>query len=295
MLVWLNGEFLERESARVSVFDAGFQHGVGLFETMQAQHGRVFRVLDHLERLRESAESLLLTERLHVRPLSEAIHRTIERNGLDAARVRLTITGGNLANVPQTGVGPVDPTIVIVAQPPTAYPPAFFTEGVVAMIADGRTNPFDPMAGHKTLHYWPRIHALQTAAARGAGESLWFTVSNHLASGSVSNVFLAKDGALVTPYARGEEEAGAIPAPVLPGITRRTIIALAEAEGVRTERRMLAIDDLLAADEVFLTNASWGILPVTRIERESIAGGEVGPLTARLREAWLAAVDSETR
>jgi branched-subunit amino acid aminotransferase/4-amino-4-deoxychorismate lyase len=295
MLVWLNGEFLERDSARVSVFDAGFQHGVGLFETMQAQHGRVFRVLDHLERLRGSAATLLLTERLHTRPLSEAIHRTIERNGLDAARVRLTITGGNLANVPQTGVGPVDPTILIVAQPPTAYPPAFFAEGIVAMIADGRTNPFDPMAGHKTLNYWPRIHALQTAAARGAGESLWFTVSNHLASGSVSNVFLAKDGALVTPYARGEEEAGAIPAPVLPGVTRRAIIALADAEGVRTERRMISIDDLLGADEVFLTNASWGVLPVTRVERESIAGGEVGTLTARLREAWLAAVDAETR
>jgi branched-subunit amino acid aminotransferase/4-amino-4-deoxychorismate lyase len=295
MLVWLNGEFVEREAARVSIFDAGFQHGVGLFETMQAQHGRVFRVLDHLERLRASAAALLLTERLHVRPLAEAVHRTIDRNGLGAARVRLTITGGNLAQLPQTGAGPVDPTIIIVAQPPTAYPPEFFAEGVVAMIADGRVNPFDPMGGHKTLNYWPRIRALQTAAARGAGEALWFSVSNHLASGSVSNVFLAKDGGLLTPYARGEEEAGAIAAPVLPGITRRTVIALAESEGVRTERRMLAIDDLLGADEVFLTNASWGVLPVTRIERETIAGGEVGPLTARLREAWLAIVDGETR
>ncbi|MHC4910436.1 MAG: aminotransferase class IV, partial [Planctomycetota bacterium] len=109
----------------------------------------------------------------------------------------------------------VDPTIIITATPPTQYPDTFVTEGVTATIAEGRDNPFDLMAGHKTLNYWSRIRELQVAAQKEAGEALRFTVSNHLASGSVSNAFLVRDGVLQTPIARGEEEQGALPSSVL--------------------------------------------------------------------------------
>ena len=127
-----------------------------------------------------------------------------------------------------------------------------------------------------------------------AGEALWFQFTNHLASGSVSNVFLVRGGELFTPIARGEEERGALPAPVLPGITRETVIQLAAERGLTVHRRMLDIEDLTNADEVFLTNSSWGVLPVVGIEAETIRDGRVGPVVRDLREDWLARVASET-
>jgi branched-chain amino acid aminotransferase len=294
MLVWLNGQFHDRDDATVSVFDAGFQHGVGLFETMLARNGRIFRAEAHVQRLIESARELLLTDKLRVRSLLEALALVVARNELREARVRLTVTGGDLNFLQSRGEGRVDPTILIVAQPPTAYPDSFFTQGVTATIADERENPFASGAGHKTINYWPRIRALQQAAARGAGESLWLTVTNHLASGCVSNLFLVRDDQLLTPFARGEEEQGSLPAPVLPGVTRAAIIEIAERIGLEVARTMLTIEDLLRADEVFLTNSSWGVLPVTAIERKPIGDGGVGDTTISLREQWLKLVELET-
>ena len=294
MKVWLNGTFIERDETKVSVFDAGFQHGVGLFETMLARNGKIFRPQAHLQRLTESARRLLLSERLRVEPLSEAVQLSLTENGLEEARVRLTLTGGDLNLLQSKGKTQADPTILIVAQPPTEYPDAFFEKGVVVMIADGRENPFDPMAGHKTLNYWARIQALQLAGAKGASEAMWFTVSNHLSSGSVSNVFLVKDDTLHTPIARGEEDPGSLASTVLPGITREAVIEVAQGMGLGTSKSMLTIEDLLGADEVFLTNSSWGVLPVVGVEREKIGAGEVGETTRRLRQGWLELVQRET-
>jgi branched-chain amino acid aminotransferase len=295
MLVWLNGSFIDRDQASVSVFDAGFQHGVGLFETMLARNGAVFRIEAHLDRLGNSAKELLLTQRLRIDPLADAVELALTRNHLQHARVRLTLTGGNLNLLEQSAKSQVDPTILIVAQPPTVYPKEFFEKGVMAMIADGRENPLHPMAGHKTLNYWPRIRALQIAASKRAGEALWFTVSNHLAGGCVSNIFLVKDDRVLTPIARGEEEQGALPAPVLPGITRAAIIELADEMDLEVSRKMLDINDVLGADEMFLTNSSWGVLPVVGVEHTQIGTGDVGEMTRRLRIAWLDLVEQETR
>lgn len=295
MLVWLNGKFVDRDAATVSIFDAGFQHGVGLFETMLARNGFVFRAEQHMQRLANSARDLLLSERLRVEPLGDAVNLTVQRNGLSEARVRLTLTGGNLNMLQSEGKPAVDPAIVIVAQPPTRYPEHFFERGVIVTVADGRLNPLDTMAGHKTLNYWGRIRALQDAAAKRAGEALWFSISNHLAGGCVSNAFVVKDGGLLTPYAHGEEESGAMPSPVLPGITRAAMLELAETMEISVTTKVLDIGEVLSADEVFLTNSSWGVLPVVGVERERVAGGEVGPITRRLRAAWLSMVDDETR
>ena len=135
---------------------------------------------------------------------------------------------------------------------------------------------------------------MQHAAAKKAGEALWFTVTNHLAGGSVSNAFLVRDGVLLTPPARGEQSEDTPAWPVLPGITRAAIIELAQADGIETIRRKLDVSDILDADEVFLTNSSWGVLPVTGVEREKVGDGSVGPVTADLRAAWLEVVERET-
>jgi len=295
MLVWHNGEFVERDQARISAFDAGFQHAVGLFETMLARNGRVFRVDKHLDRLEQSARELRLSERVRTGPLSEAIQHTVDENGLDQGRVRLTVTGGDLNLLQSQHRAPHDPTILIVVQPPTEYPEAFFTDGVRAVFAPARSNPWEPNAGHKTLNYWPRIRMLQEAAQRQAAEAIWLTLSAEVAGGCVSNLFVVRDGALHTPPARGETAEDADPSPILPGITRATIIELAGERGIPVHARSFGADALFEADEVFLTNSSWGVLPVVTIEREQISDGSVGPVTRSLRDAWLEVVDLETR
>ena len=286
--VWLNGEYVPRDEARVSAFDAGFQHGVGLFETMLAVGARIHRLDEHLQRLIESARSLALVHSLHHDALAEAVRRAVAHAKLDRARVRLTITGGDLNLLEQQRASPAQPTVLVVVQPATRYPAEMFDKGVLATIADDRVNPLDRFAGHKTLNYWPRLRALQEAAAKGAGETLFLQVTNHVAGGAVSNVFVVRDGTLLTPLVRGEAEPGALASPVLPGVTRATIIELAADLGVGCDRRLVTAEDVLDADEVFLTNSSWGVLPVTRIEAKTIAAGAPGTLTRDLRARWLA-------
>jgi len=338
--VFLNGTFVEGDGARVSAFDAAIQHGVGLFETMlggiagedevRRREGQGEAITGigafamglerHLERLIESAKELGLSDRLRAGPLAEAVLRTIEKSGLARTRVRLTITGGDLnllrrdegtkgqrregeAKTKDEEAG-VQPTLMIVAQEATYYPPEIFERGAGVVIADLRVNPLDPTSGHKTVNYWQRLRELQRAAAARAGEALVFQVSNHLAGGCVSNAFLVKDGALVTPIARGEEgtEASrhqgiegerkgvALPSPVLPGVTRRWVLDWAQRTGTPVRTKMIAIDEVLGADEVLLTNSSWGVMPVVKVEREAIGDGVVGEVGAELIAAWRVAV-----
>ncbi len=325
--VFLNGRFLDGDAAPVSLsaFDAGLQHGVGLFETMLGGVGgagggagdqpRVVHLDRHLDRLAASARELGLASALHAGPLGEAVLETVRRSGLARARVRLTVTGGDLnmlaaaksdpgasASAPPSTPRRHDPTILIVAQPATAYPDSMLDRGVVVALADARTNPLDPTAGHKTLNYWWRLRELQRASAQGAAEALVFSVTNHVVGGCVSSILLVKGDGLLVPIARGEEQkttggkpgtaesAATLPSPVLPGVTREAMIEAAEGLGWLTQRRMLTIDDVLTADEVILTNSSWGVLPVVGVEAAKIGKGDrsakPGPVARDLRAAW---------
>lgn len=292
--VWINGTFLDPAQARISAFDAGLLHAVGLFETMIAAHGRVASLHDHLARLDRSARELGLTESLRTNALAEAVSLVVERSQLAAgegrARVRLTITGGDLNMLGATGHGPTDPTVIVSVTPATRYPDQMFERGISALIAQSKANPLNEFEGHKTSNYWWRLRELQRASAAGAGEAIVLQVTNHVAGGTVSNLFALKDGTLHTPIAHGEEDRGAMHSPVLPGITRRIVTELADHMGIGAAKRMLTVAEVLDADEVFLTNSSWGVLPVVRIEAHDIAGGRVGELTRRLRDgverAW---------
>lgn len=292
----------------------------------------VFRLDEHVRRLVESARELGLNGSLRAGGLAEAVVETVRRSGLERARVRLTITGGDVSlltqareesrreegreevggdsgRMPEPGGGGGEEggaTVLIVAEPAVVYPEQIFEEGVSVVVAGLRVNPLDPMAGHKTLNYWPRLRELAVAASKGAAEALVFQVTNYLAGGCVSNAFVVKDGELLTPIARGEEggvsresgsevngregevgKKGVLASPVLPGVTRGFVMEMAGRWGVRVVRRMLSIDDVLGADELFMTNASWGVLPVVRVERELVGGGKVGELSRRLRRAWV--------
>ncbi len=325
--VFLNGAFISQGQARVSAFDAAFQHGVGLFETMLAVRGgergaRVVHLHEHIERLATSSMQLRLTESLRKGALAEAVERTAERAAADHPdtprwRIRLTITGGDM-NLLAASRGETDPqsvhqpTLLIVAQPATQYPAEMFERGVAVTVSDWRANPLDTFQGHKTVNYWPRLSALQAAAGKRAAEALVFQVTNYLAGGCVSNAFVVRNGTLITPIARGEEDEAAqeadagrsdpsqqpvnhydppakgavAPAPVLPGIVRRWVLDWALAKGITTQRRMVSIADVLDADEVFLTNSSWGVLPVVAVEAKPIAQRRVGDTTREFIAAW---------
>ncbi|MSR69963.1 MAG: hypothetical protein EXS17_06430 [Phycisphaerales bacterium] len=297
MKIWLNGRFVELADAKVSLFDAGFQHGVGLFETMTARNGSVFRAMTHLERLKESAVQLGLLEVLQLEPLADAIALTLDKNQATQARVRLTLTAGDLRMLKSPGVASEaprsDPTIAIVVQPPTPYPAELFARGVRVCVAAAKLNGHDPFAGHKTVWYWPRLAELQLAASMGSAESIFFTTANRVACGAVSNIFVVSSGVVRTPPARGEGT-GRAQSPVLPGVTRGVVLECAKELGLTAETGELTIDDLLAADEVFLTNSSWGVLPVVAVERTSIGAGTPGRVAQSLRKSYLEVVESET-
>ncbi|MBX3364705.1 MAG: aminotransferase class IV family protein [Phycisphaeraceae bacterium] len=308
-LVCINGEFVDDPAkATLSAFDAGVQHAVGLFETMLALPPResdgaprIHRLGEHLSRLETSIAALGLTQTFRPEAMGDLLVETARRYGCTEgrrARMRLTVTGGDL-NLLRPGSGSaLRPTILIVCQEPTEYPQEMFELGVSAVIADLRVNPLDPFESHKTLSYWRRLNALRDAAAKGAGEAIVFQVSNHVAGGAVSNIFAVRKGTLQTPIARGEETAVArsatLPSPVLPGVTRLAVIEHAASCGIEVVRKMMTIDDVLDADEVFLTNSSWGVLPVTRVEGRSIGAGTPGEWTRCLRACWLAELDQSS-
>lgn len=295
MDVYLNGNMVPSDEALISTEDAGLQHAVGLFETMAAVNGKAFRLRPHLERLESSAVTLGLARSLDLDALEAAVAQTLQHNDLTTARVRLTLTPGGVSLLRRDADASItEPTVLVVAHPPVQYDPAYFEKGVMIRIAGPLANPFDPLAGHKTLAYWGRLRTLRQAAGLGAAEALWLNITNHLASGAVSNIFLIRDGELLTPIARGEEPTDSIPAPVLPGITRAAICEIASSLDLTVHKRMLTVADLLDADEVFLTNSGWHVLPVTQVEQKPIANGKVGALTKQLREALFNLMVKET-
>jgi branched-chain amino acid aminotransferase len=281
-IVYFNGVFIPEPEAHVAVDDGGWLHGAGLFETMRAQHGRVFRLDAHHVRLERSAATLLGANDLGVLPDPEAYAELLDRNRLESARIRLTVAAGSM----RSGLGAVVPsfTVCATAAPLAAPLPGLYAKGVVVALCDHRVSPSDPIAGHKTTCYLPRLVGLRRAREAQCFDALWFTTANRLAEGSITNVFVAKDGVLKTP---------SLDTPVLPGIARSVVLELAGTLETKVEETALTVNDLLDADEVLLTNSIIQVMPVIRVERHDIREGRVGPLAGRLLEAYRAYVAKE--
>ncbi|HMQ15027.1 MAG TPA: aminotransferase class IV [Phycisphaerae bacterium] len=269
----VNGELMPAEQARVSVFDSGFMQGVGLFETMRAYRGRVFRAERHVDRLIQSAQALGWTAAIDADALLEAIHAVTAATEADSARVRLTVTTGSLRAVASESPGV---TSVASASPGADYPHELYQRGATLAVSPWRQAP-DPTAGHKTTSYFGRLAALRAAHQRGAFEALYLTPDLLVAEGSISSVFAVLGDELRTPP---------LDTPVLPGITRATVLELAAAGGIPNREAPLRLDDLLQADEVFLANSLMQLMPVVRIERNAIGTEKPGELTLRLLEQY---------
>ena len=278
--VFLNDNLVNVNQAHVSVTDSSLLYGAGLFETMRSRNGVVFRLEDHLDRMFLSAGALAIAHSYEKAYITEAIHKVLQANELTEARLRLTLTNGRLME----SEGQRKPTLLITATPLSPYPTDYYQAGALVVLCPFRQNPSDPTCGHKTTSYYPRLLALNLAHQRRAAEALWFTTDDRLAEGCVSNVFLVKDSVLCTPR---------VETPVLPGIARKTVCGLAREQGIELVEKDLYISDLLDAQEVFLTNVIMEVLPVIHIEKHIVGDGKVGPVTRKLRESFLQAIEQE--
>jgi len=287
--VWINGTFEREEAAGVSLRDTGLLHGTGVFTTMRANDGTVVRLAQHLARLRASCDALSIPLPFKDDELTAANVELLKRNEFPSARLRLTVTRGSATNDPVHGLR-LSPNVFLTASVFEPYPASFYEKGLtVVVLDDQKLNPYDVQAGHKTLNYFSRFAGLRTASLAGAGEALWFDVHNYLQSGSISNVFIVKDGTIITPPTPAEMKDPFInsrtPYPkssVLPGVTRAAVIELAKAQSLTVDTRAIEIAQLLEADEVFLTNSIMGVMPVCRVEKKPIGDEKPGRITRRL-------------
>lgn len=272
--IFLNGQLTPAQQGYLSVFDAGFLHGAGLFETMRAYNGVVYRLDQHLDRLIGSAGQLLIPVAGDRNFLRQAVEQTVQANQLTEARVRLTISRGSLHDDPNEETSG---TVLVTASALVPYPAEYYHNGMMVLLSALRLNSADPVARHKSTNYLSRLLALRKAREMGAGEALCFSETNHLAEGCISNVFLVRQGKLLTP---------SLQEPILPGITRAAILELAEAEKIPLSEQTLTIDDLLAAEEVFLTNSIMEVMPVCRIEKHEVGQAKTGALTKWLAQLY---------
>jgi branched-chain amino acid aminotransferase len=291
---WLNGNLVDEDAPQISLRDTGLLHAAGIFTTMRATGGRVFRLDQHLQRLRKSSEALFVPLQFSDADLADAVDHVLAQNNLRNARLRLTVTRGQSMNDPLHGTHLV-PNCFLTATDLQPYPADYYAEGMTVMLNDEqKLNPYDLQAGHKTLNYFSRLAALREAVRRGAGEALWFNVHNYLQSASVANVFVVvRGGTLVTPPTaeelRDPAVAAACPYPksnVLPGVVRGVILEIARALDVRVQLAAVNINQLLEAEEVFMTNSIMQVMPISRIEQHKVGDRTPGAVTEALMKAF---------
>ncbi len=279
----VDGELVPAAEATVHVEDRGFAYGDAAFETLRAYGGEVFRWGAHADRLADTCETLALDHGLSDADLKERIDETLAANELTDAYVKCSITRGRQPGTldPQPEI---DPTVVVIAKPlprggvgsdPAHDGPATLQTTKTRKIPD-RAIP----AAAKTHNYLNGILARLELRVTGADEALILDPDGHVAEGATANVFFADGSALKTPSLDG---------PVLPGITREALIEIAEDEGIPVEEGTYTPSDVREADEVFLTNSTWEVRPVTRVDGLAVdADGEgvAGPLTTLLERLF---------
>jgi len=241
---------------------------------MRAYGGQVFRLDSHLRRLVRSAEILGLP--IVVPDLKGAVMDTIQANGLREARIRLTVSMGEGAMVPDPSTCG-KPTVVIMAQPYQPYPEAVYQKGFSSVISSIRRNSQSPVPRFKSTNFLESMLAKQEARVAGVDDALFLNDKSLLAEASTSNIFLVTNGVLKTPGL----ESG-----ILSGTTREAILELAPRLGINVSEQEMGLDELHQAEEAFLTNAMVEVMPLTEIDGRPVGPGRPGPMTNRLMVAY---------
>jgi len=271
-IVYLNGALLPRGQAKISPFDHGFLYGYALFETMRAYSGYIFRFQKHLDRLARSAELIGLP--LGTFDLEKACYDTLRANNLGDARIRLTVSMGEGGNAPDPPPHP-RPTVLVVA---TSYTPPSgetYRNGFKTVVSSIRQNSQSPLSHLKSANYLNNMLARKEAKVAGADEALLLNERGFLCEGSTSNVFLVTGNGLITP----DEESGC-----LPGVTRQAVIELASELGISVVQREVQIEELLQADEAFVTNSLLELMPLVEVDGKPISGASEGERRGKVTE-----------
>lgn len=277
MKIYLNGKLVDKEQAKLSVFDHGLLYGDGVFEGIRAYRRLIFKLSEHLDRLFESAHTLMLKVPLTKPALQQAIIQTLKANGLADAYIRVVVTRGP----GDLGLDPrkcPKPTLFIIADRIVLYPERLYRQGLAIVTVPTRRNIPEALNPQiKSLNYLNNILAKIEANHAGSEEALMLNSDGYVAECTGENVFIVKGKALLTP----PPYVG-----LLRGITRDTVMALARAQRLAAREEVLTRHDLFNAEECFLTGTAAEIVPVVRIDSRPIGTGKPGLITKRLSEAF---------
>lgn len=275
--IYINGQILPQEEARISVFDHGLLYGDGVFEGIRAYNGKIFTLDQHLDRLYNSATAIALKIPITKAEMADAIKKTMEANNQADSYIRLVVTRGE----GKLGLDPNKcsmPQVIIIADTIELYPKALYEKGLDIVTVATIRNHFsalDPKI--KSLNYLNNILAKIESIQAGAGEALMLNKDGYVAECAGDNIFIFKDDTLLTPPAG---------AGILIGITRNVVMELATKMGIQVKEELMTRYDLYIADECFLTGTAAEIIPVVKIDGRVIGTGKPGKITLDLLKRY---------
>jgi len=274
---YVDGRFVPKDQATVSVYDHGFLYGDGVFEGIRVYHGRIFKLQEHVDRLFESAHTLQLKIPMTREAMAEAILETVRRSGLRDAYIRPVISRGR----GDLGIDPRKcpvPTVVIIVDTIQLYPEAAYQNGLKLVTTSTRMRPLDVLNPRiKTCNYLSNIMGRLEANLSGADEGLMLTAHGHVAECTADNIFVVRRGRVLTPP---------VHLGILQGVTRQTVLDLCHELHIPAAEQIMSLHDLYTADECFLTGTGAELGPVVQIDGRTIGTGKPGPITHRILKAF---------
>jgi branched-chain amino acid aminotransferase len=275
--IWLDGKLVDREDAKITVFDHGLLYGDGVFEGIRVYKSRIFELDAHIKRLYESAKSIRLVISINQSELTRAVKETVDANSVSDGYIRLVVTRG----VGTLGLNPFvckNSCIFIIADNIQLYPEELYEKGMSIISATTvRNHPLAIPPQAKSLNYLNNILAKIEALDNNVPEAIMYNHEGYVAEASGDNVLIVKDGVIYTPPA----EAGA-----LPGITQRVVIKLAKEENIQVVEKNLTRFDLYVCDELFLTGTAAEVIGIVNVDGRIIGDGKPGPITSLLRKKF---------
>lgn len=281
--VWLDGEWYDRETATVSVYDHGLLYGDGVFEGIRVYGGKIFKLSEHLDRLYDSAKAIWLTIPMPKSEMAAVTEEAVRRSRIAEAYIRHIVTRG----VGDLGLDPrncAKPSIIIIVDTIRLFPEEVYETGVRVVTAGTPIPHRESLSPRvKSLNYLAHILAKVEGIQAGADEVLMLDSEGHVAEGSGQNIFVMKNGVIRTPAAY---------AGILKGVTRDTIIELGRAAGYEVQETTLNRYDVYTADEAFFTGTASEVIAIRQVDGRVIGSGKPGPITRDLRSRFQALVRS---